>query len=79
VDTRTERAILGSLQGVIDRCTSLIISHRLSAVCGADEILVLEAGEVRARGTHDELLRRGGYYAETWRRQSLEEELEELD
>ena len=69
LDTKTERAIQASLDEVsLDR-TTLVIAHRLSTVVDADEILVLDDGLVRERGTHAELLARGGAYAEMWRRQ----------
>jgi ATP-binding cassette subfamily B protein len=69
LDTRTERAIQASLDEVsLDR-TTLVIAHRLSTVVDADEILVLDDGIVRERGTHAELVARGGAYAEMWRRQ----------
>jgi ATP-binding cassette subfamily B protein len=69
LDTKTERAIQTSLDEVsVDR-TTLVIAHRLSTVVDADEILVLDDGEVRERGNHAELLARGGAYAEMWRRQ----------
>ena len=51
-----------------DRGT-LLITHRLAGLVAMDEIIVLEAGRVVERGTHDELLRRGGRYAESWRRE----------
>jgi ATP-binding cassette, subfamily B, multidrug efflux pump len=55
--------------------TSILISHRVSTVKEADEIIVLDHGEIVERGNHDELLQRGGYYAELHKRQLLEEEL----
>ena len=56
--------------------TSILISHRVSTVKDADEIVVLDGGEIVERGTHDELLALGGQYAELHQRQLLEEELE---
>ncbi len=75
VDPTTEARILQRLQRQRGR-TLLVAAHRLSAVADADLILVLENGAVTERGTHDELLARGGYYALTWRRQQEEHALE---
>lgn len=76
VDTHTEEQILQRLMSVMARRTSIIISHRVSTVRHADQILLLENGEIVERGTHDELIARGGHYAEMHERQLLEEELE---
>jgi ATP-binding cassette subfamily B protein len=75
VDTYTEEQILQELKGVMRDRTSILISHRVSTVKEADEIIVLDKGEIVERGTHDELLRRDGYYADLHRKQLLEEEL----
>ena len=75
VDTATEERILHNLQDVMRNRTSILISHRVSTVKDADEIIVLEKGAVVERGTHAELLKNNGYYAELHRRQLLEEEL----
>ena len=75
VDTYTEEQILQELKGVMRNRTSILISHRVSTVKEADEIIVLDAGTIVERGTHAELLLRDGYYAELHRRQLLEEEL----
>jgi ATP-binding cassette subfamily B protein len=75
VDTYTEEQILRELKHVMRNRTSILISHRVSTVKEADEIIVLDRGEIVERGTHAELLTRDGYYAELHRRQLLEEEL----
>ena len=75
VDTYTEEEILGRLRGVMRERTSLIVSHRISTVRDADQILVLHDGAIAERGTHDELLEHRGLYAELYQKQLLEEEL----
>jgi ATP-binding cassette subfamily B protein len=75
VDTYTEEEILTRLRGVMKQRTSIIVSHRVSTVQHADQILVLENGRVIERGDHDELVERGGAYAELYRKQLLEDEL----
>jgi ATP-binding cassette, subfamily B, multidrug efflux pump len=75
VDTYTEEEILSRLRDVMRQRTSLIVSHRVSTVRHADQILVLDGGRIVERGTHDELIRRGGLYAELHKKQLLEEEL----
>ena len=75
VDTYTEEEILTRLRGVMRERTSIIVSHRVSTVRDADLILVLDEGRIVERGRHDELVARGGVYAELYRKQLLEEEL----
>jgi len=77
VDTQTEAKILEDLKTVLAGRTSFIISHRVSAVMNADQILVLDEGRIVERGSHAGLLARGGTYATLLRRQILEEALEE--
>jgi hypothetical protein len=61
--------------GTATRRTAIVVSHRLSAVSDAEQIIVLQDGRVTERGTHDELLRLDGWYAAQWRYQQLEESL----
>jgi ATP-binding cassette subfamily B protein len=77
LDSRTEEAIQATLDAVSADRTTITIAHRLSTVVGADQIVVLDAGRVAERGTHTELLRRGGLYAELWARQAAERELQQ--
>ena len=76
VDTYTEETILNRLKNVMRGRTTIIISHRVSTVKSADQIVVLENGAIAERGTHEELLKNGTYYPELYRKQLLEEELE---
>jgi ATP-binding cassette subfamily B protein len=78
VDTLTEERILTHLAGVMRGRTVILISHRVSTVRQADAIVVLERGKIVERGTHDELVEAGGYYAELSQKQMLEEELEAI-
>lgn len=75
VDTYTEEEILSRLRGVMRSRTAMLISHRISTVRDADQIVVLEGGRLVERGRHDDLIARGGYYAELYKKQLLEEEL----
>lgn len=78
VDTLTEELILKGLSGIMRGRTVLVISHRVSTVRHAGHIVVLEKGAIVEQGTHAELARAGGYYAELYRKQLLEEELEAI-
>jgi ATP-binding cassette subfamily B protein len=62
VDTRTERLIQGALEALLRGRTSFVIAHRLSTIRNADQVLVLNEGQIIERGTHDELLDAGGFY-----------------
>ena len=75
VDTDTEERILRRLREVMRQRTTILISHRVSTVKNADNIIVLRDGYIIERGTHDELLAHNGYYADLYQKQLLEEEL----
>jgi ATP-binding cassette subfamily B protein len=75
VDTYTEEEILSRLSVVMRQRTTIIVSHRISTVRSADQILVLAGGRIVERGTHDQLVARVGVYAELHDKQLLEEEL----
>jgi ATP-binding cassette subfamily B multidrug efflux pump len=76
VDTQTEERILSRLRGIMAGRTTILISHRTSTVQDADQIVVLRDGQIIERGKHEDLLARGGYYADLYHKQLLEEELE---
>ena len=77
VDTHTEEMILNRLAAIMRGRTTILISHRISTVRGADQIVVLREGSVVERGTHQQLLQSGSYYQELYQKQLLEEELEQ--
>ncbi|MGQ0661435.1 ABCB family ABC transporter ATP-binding protein/permease [Sphingosinicella sp.] len=79
LDSRTEAAIQQTLNHVAARRTSIVIAHRLSTVVDADQIVVLDQGQVAERGTHAQLLRKGCLYAEMWARQQSEREAEQAE
>ena len=70
LDSATEQEVQGALDEAAKGRTTLMVAHRLSTVAGADEIIVLDEGKIVERGTHRDLLDRGGLYADLWSRQS---------
>jgi len=79
LDTQTERDIQDSLRAMGEGRTVITIAHRLSTIADADEIVVLEAGQIVEQGKHEALLEAGGRYAAMWARQSAEVEEEDED
>ena len=78
IDADTEEAILTGLREFMRRRTTFLVSHRVSAVVGADRIVVLDEGRVAEHGTAAELLARDGLFARMHRQQQIERELETL-
>lgn len=76
VDSQTERAIMENISDFLKSRTSIIISHRISAIKDADEILVMDNGEIIERGIHKELIENGELYSRLYEKQKLEELLE---
>ena len=79
LDSTTEKEIQKNLQTISQNRTTLVIAHRLSTAADADEILVLEQGQITERGTHDELLSRNGKYAEMWDKQKDTQVIQDLE
>lgn len=78
VDTNTEEIILHNLKNFMKGKTSLIISHRISTIKDADQIIVIDGGTIAEQGTHEELIALNGIYARIYQKQLLEKELEEI-
>ena len=76
VDTNTEERILAELEEIMKTRTSIIISHRISTVKHADNILVLDDGQIIEQGSHQELLAKRGLYWDIYQKQLLQEELQ---
>jgi ATP-binding cassette, subfamily B, multidrug efflux pump len=74
VDTQTANAIITAIRSIAKEKTVIIVSHRLSAVQFADQILALDQGKITESGTHDELIGRNQYYARTYQLQRIEDE-----
>jgi ATP-binding cassette subfamily B protein len=72
LDSRTEQEIQATLERMARSRTTIMIAHRLSTIVDADQIVVLDNGHIAERGTHEELLNKGGLYAELWQRQAAE-------
>jgi ATP-binding cassette subfamily B protein len=79
LDTRAERAIQAQLERVAQGRSTLIIAHRLSTIVNADQILVLDRGRILEQGRHEELLQRGGLYAQMWNLQQQRLQVERLE
>jgi ATP-binding cassette subfamily B protein len=77
LDSHTEKEIQDALERVSRNRTTLVVAHRLSTIVGADEIIVLDQGEIVERGTHYTLLAANGLYASMWNRQREAEEARE--
>ena len=79
LDSTTEKEIQKNLQTISQNRTTLVIAHRLSTASDADEILVLEQGQITERGTHDQLLSLQGKYAEMWDKQKDTQVIQDLE
>ncbi len=78
LDTLTEREIKESLSSLAQKRTTIIIAHRLSTVVGANNILVIDKGKIVETGTHKQLLRKKGLYADMWSTQQTIQKAEEM-
>ena len=72
VDTETEELIQGAIEVLMKGRTSIVIAHRLSTIQGADKIIVLDKGEIKEVGTHQELLDKDGFYSKLYNMQYKE-------
>lgn len=78
VDNRTEEAIIEGLEKFMKDSTAIIVSHRISSIMNADEIIVVDNGEIVERGTHQSLIAGNGIYAKTYQKQKLKFEIENM-
>ncbi|MBU1053652.1 MAG: ABC transporter ATP-binding protein/permease [Proteobacteria bacterium] len=78
VDVETGLAIINNIKSMQEKKTIIIVSHRLSALCFADQIIVTDKGKIVESGNHEQLMKLGKYYADTYRMQEIEEELNAL-
>lgn len=78
VDTKTEEEILQELKKIMNKKTSIIISHRISSIKNANNIIVMDKGEIKEEGTHNELISLGGIYNDIYMKQLLEEEIKDF-
>ena len=76
VDARTEREIIGNLRQALEGRTSILITHRIFSLFQFDQVLVLEEGRIAEKGTHEELLAKGGIYFQMYQRQLREDNTE---
>ena len=76
VDTDTEEQILENLLRLRKGKTTIVIAHRISTLSKSDHVMVLEDGKMTEYGTHEELVKLGGFYADICEKQQLEQELE---
>jgi ATP-binding cassette subfamily B protein len=75
LDSENEALVQAALKEALTGRTSIVIAHRLSTIIHADQILVIDKGEIIERGTHDELVAKGGMYFDLYERQNLQSDL----